>query len=94
MPGRGDHLFVGGEELLKFLPADDTFIAVYRGSTIAEARLVTASSDPALVAEVVGRLLSHELAEQVEADPAIAQVAQGRRDALRVIQGELDREGS
>jgi len=66
-----------------------TFIAVYRGASIAEARLITASSDPALVADVVGRLLSEELAERAD-DPVVARVAAGRREALRVIVGELD----
>ena len=70
-----------------------TFIAVYRGETISEARLVTASSDPALVAEVVARLLSTELAERTD-DPVVARVADGRRQALRVIIGELDADGA
>lgn len=68
-----------------------TFIAVYRGSTIAEARLVTASADPALVADVVGRLLSEELSERAD-DAVVAHVAEGRRQALRVIAGELGEE--
>ena len=70
-----------------------TFVAVYRGETISSARLVTASSDPALVAEVVARLLSTELAERTD-DPVVARVADGRRQALRVIIGELDADGA
>ena len=69
-----------------------TFVAIYRGATISDARLVTASSDPAVVAEVVARLLADELAERVD-DPAVAHVAEGRRQALRVIAGELGEDG-
>lgn len=70
-----------------------TFVAVYRGPTISEARLVTASADPQLVADVVARLLSDALTERTD-DPAVASVAAGRRQALRVIAGELDGEGA
>lgn len=69
-----------------------TFIAVYRGETVSSARLVTVSTDPGLVSEVVSRLLD---ARAVDSDPAVAEVENGRRQALRVIQGEagFDRKG-
>lgn len=63
-----------------------TFIAVYRGKTIADARLISASSDPGIVSEVVARLLSDEQREIERAsDPVLRPLAEGRRDSLRLI---------
>jgi hypothetical protein len=63
-----------------------SFVAVYRGATIATARLVAVSSEPALVAEVAARLLQ-ELAVE-EPDPIAAKLEGGRRSALRLIARE------
>jgi hypothetical protein len=63
-----------------------TFIAVYRGSTIAEAKLIAVSADPALVAEVSTKLL--DASREKEADSVIASVESGRREALRLIKQE------
>jgi hypothetical protein len=67
-----------------------TFVAIYRGSTVAEARLVAVSADPALVADVSGRLLQRPLDET--ADPVIGSLERGRRAALRMIKREAGHE--
>ena len=63
-----------------------TFVAVYRGASIAEARLVAVSADPSLVADVSDRLL-HEGSH--DADPVIQRLENGRRAALRLINREV-----
>jgi hypothetical protein len=59
------------------------FVAVYRGPTVASARLVAVSSDPRLVADVASRLLREPSADGD--DPATTSIDRGRRAALRVI---------
>ena len=63
-----------------------TFVAIYRGPTVAEARLIAVSADPALVADVSNRLL-HE--DSQDADPVIQRLESGRRAALRLINREV-----
>ena len=58
-----------------------TFLAVYTGATIAEARLLAVSTDPTLVEEVVTRLLGEKL--ELSDDPAVRALDEGRRRALR-----------
>ena len=67
--------------------AMNTFVAIYRGRTIAEARLVALSADPQLVAEVSARIL-HERQTGEDSDPIIGQLERGRKAALRLIQRE------
>lgn len=66
-----------------------TFVALYRGQTVASAQLIAVSADPALIALVSRRLL--ERGEQVE-DPVLKQLATGRRAAIRTIQHEAEAE--
>lgn len=56
-------------------------VAVYAGDTIAGARLVTATADRRVVAEVA-RLL---LAEPEPTEPIVLAVERGKRRALRLI---------
>ena len=63
-----------------------TFLAVYRGRTIGEARMVAVTADPGLVAEVVDRLLSHP--QMGDDDPVVRTIECGRVTALRLIQYE------
>jgi hypothetical protein len=63
-----------------------TFVAIYRGRTISDARLIALSADPALVADVTARILQERSAE--ESDPIIASLEKGRREALRLVQQE------
>jgi hypothetical protein len=63
-----------------------TFLAVYRGRTIGEARMVAVTAEPGLVAEVVDRLLSHP--QMDDDDPVVRAIDRGRVTALRLIQHE------
>lgn len=63
-----------------------TFLALYRGETVASAKLVAVSADPLTVAEFAARLLDQPV--EVE-DPVILSIERGRRQALRHIAGEL-----
>ena len=65
-----------------------TFVAVYRGETVAGARLIALSADPTLVAEVSARILAEH--PSADPDPVIACVDQGRKAALRLITREAD----
>ena len=58
-----------------------TFLAVYTGATIADARLLAVSTDPSLVQEVVTRLLGEKL--EPSDDPSVRALDEGRRRALR-----------
>ncbi len=60
-----------------------TFLALYRGHTIGEARLVVASADATLVADFAARLLQQEGND--EHDPVVHKLEEGRRGALRAI---------
>lgn len=62
-----------------------TFLAIYRGGTVASAELVAVSADPGIVAEVTRRLLGENSAPQ---DPVTESLAHGRRSALEVIHRE------
>ena len=64
-----------------------SFVAVYRGDTIAAARLVAVSADPSLVSEVSSRILQEQLRE--DPDQVIATLERGRRAALRLIKEEV-----
>ncbi len=66
--------------------AGTSFVAIYRGPTVASARLVAVSSDPTLVADVSARLLKSRSSE--DSDPAAANLERGRRAALKVIHKE------
>lgn len=63
-----------------------SFVAVYRGDSIASARLIAVSADPVLVSEVTGRILQEH--PRAESDPVVATLERGRRAALRLIKRE------
>lgn len=62
-----------------------TFIGLYRGETVGEAKIVAVSADPQLVAEVAARLLQQDTDAPKEADPVLFAMHQGRRRALRIV---------
>lgn len=63
-----------------------TFIALYRGQTVADARLVAVSADQELVNEVSTRLL--ELESNFALDPVIRSLDEGRIGALQLVKKE------
>jgi hypothetical protein len=64
-----------------------TFVVIYRGETIAGARLIALSADPTLVADVSARILQEHPGKDAD-DPIIACVEQGRKHALRLVTQE------
>ncbi len=62
-----------------------TFIALYRGHTLNDARLVALSSDPLIVFDFTTRLISEPLREN---DPALRELNKGRRRALKIVHQE------
>jgi hypothetical protein len=62
-----------------------TFVALYRGQTIAEARLIAVSADPALVSEVSAHLLDASVSTE---DPVIRRLEHGRVAALQLLKRE------
>ena len=63
-----------------------TFVALYRGETVASAKLVAVTADPSLVADVSARLLADPAG--ASSDPVVARLDRGRRSALRLIRKE------
>ncbi len=61
------------------------FIALYRGRTLNDARLIALSSDPTLISDFTTRLISEPLRED---DPALRELNRGRRRALKIVQEE------
>lgn len=66
----------------------NTLIAIYRGQTVADARLIAVTADPHLVTFVLERLLEED---DPSADPASRALDIGRREALRTILENLDK---
>jgi hypothetical protein len=65
-----------------------TFIAIYRGRTASDARLVAITSDPAIVALVVGQMLADQ-GDRTGDDPVVGAIDRARRQGLRLIRREL-----
>ena len=65
-----------------------TFIGLYRGTSVADARLIAVSADPELVADVTARLL--QAGPPDAEDPAVRTLERGRQAALRLIRREVE----
>jgi hypothetical protein len=61
------------------------FIALYRGRTLNDARLIAISSDPTIISDFTTRLISEPLREE---DSALRELGKGRRRALKIVQEE------
>ncbi len=69
-----------------------TFVALYRGPSVSEARLVAVSSDAGLIRDVTARLINPLYADdEASADPVIRSIDQGKRNALKHILREVNR---
>ena len=62
-----------------------SFVALYRGETIAAAKLLAVSAEPELVRNFADRLLAEPA---VDEDPVMLELEQGRRRALQLVQSE------
>ena len=65
-----------------------SFVALYRGKTISDARLVATCVDPAIIKLVTQNILGAVERDAADGDPVIREIASGRRKALRLIQKE------
>jgi hypothetical protein len=63
----------------------ESFLALYRGESVSTAKLLAVSADSALVREFAARLL--ETSEDNKPDPVVGELEEGRRRALRLVQG-------
>lgn len=61
-----------------------TFLALYRGATVSEAKMVAVTAEPRLVRDFAGCLLNSEPGDR-EADAVIDELEDGRRRALRLV---------
>ena len=66
-----------------------TFVALYRGPSVAAARLVAVSADPSLVAEVASQLLQAPETD-ADPDPVLSDLATVRRRGVRQILREVE----
>jgi hypothetical protein len=64
-----------------------SFLALYRGETIATAQIVAVAADPTLVADFAKRMLD-EPEKPAKQDAVLGEVEQGRRQALRAVCSE------
>ena len=62
-----------------------SFVALYRGETIAAAKLLAVSAEPELVRNFADRLLAEPA---VDEDPVMLELEQGRRRALQLVKSE------
>ncbi len=65
-----------------------SFVAIYRGKSIAEAQLIAVSADPNLLARISENLLENQASF---ADPVVQTLERGRRAALRLVVNEARR---
>jgi hypothetical protein len=65
-------------------------VAIYRGATVADAKLIALTADPALVADVSEKLLTTR--RILDSDSVIQKLERGRNNALRAIRAEAEDE--
>lgn len=61
-----------------------TFLALYRGESVGDAKILALTAEPGLVREFAARLL-HEPATNEASDPVLEALERGRRQALRLV---------
>ncbi len=64
-----------------------TFLALYRGESVAGAKLLALTAESEIVHDFAGRLLAEPEAEE---DPVVSELERGRRRALRLVRGEAE----
>ena len=64
-----------------------TFLALYRGESVAAAKLLALTAEPELVRDFAERMLAKP--EEQEPDAVLAELEHGRRGALELAKGEM-----
>lgn len=64
-----------------------SFITLYRGDTVGEAKIVAVCADPDVVADFASRLLQNSRNEKT-GDPVLGALQQGKTRALRLVKTE------
>ncbi len=62
-----------------------SFLTLYRGRTLEDAQLVAISTNDQIIKDFAERLLQER---DAESDPALNEIRQGKRRALRIIKKE------
>jgi hypothetical protein len=65
-----------------------SFVALYRGDNIREAKMIAVTGDPKVVAHVVAELLDAPEQHPETTDPVLKALNSGRHRALRLIKVE------
>lgn len=60
-------------------------MALYRGDSVSDAKLLALTAEPELVREFTSRLLSES---EIEQDPILRELECGRRRALQLVRDE------
>jgi hypothetical protein len=70
-----------------------TFVAVYRGASLATAKLVVVTIDPAIVVDLAEKLLAQQedTEEDLLNDEALQALTTSQRHALKVVRAEAAR---
>lgn len=63
-------------------------MALYRGETIAAAKLVAVSAEPGLVRDLAARILAEP--EDEEPDAVLQELSRSRRRALQLVKSESE----
>jgi hypothetical protein len=63
-----------------------TFLALYRGESVAAAKLLALTAEPELVCDFAKRMLARP--EEQQPDEVLAELEHGRRRALRLVRSE------
>jgi hypothetical protein len=61
-----------------------TFLALYRGESIGRSKLLAVTADAKVVRDFAARLLA-ESPDEVDSDPELEELEQGRQRALRLV---------
>lgn len=69
-----------------------SFLALYRGNTLSNARIVAVTADPGMVSDFAGRLLGAP--DEPVTDPVLDRLESGKRGALRIIHSEAGNTGA
>jgi hypothetical protein len=65
-----------------------SFLVLYRGGSVATAKIVAVSANPELVGNFASRMLSELPEPAVEEDPVLESIEGGRRRALQFVEDE------